>query len=154
MLWASDAPHSSGNIRYDLIGISCHPDIAYFIDILIRFPKIIGFHSDPGRKYLADVGAVHKSQDFRQLSMVRLVYSRKLMVFPTRISFNKSKKGQPGGLGDIGADGGLAHEEELGQIGQSQLLAEVVVHVVEDIAFLNPRPAGGDAVLLRSPALR
>ena len=54
------------NIRYDLIGISCHPDIAYFIDILIRFPKIIGFHSDPGRKYLADVGAVHKSQNFRQ----------------------------------------------------------------------------------------
>ena len=36
------------------------------IHILIRFPKIIGLHPDPGRKYLADVGAVHKSQNFRQ----------------------------------------------------------------------------------------
>ena len=88
------------------------------------------------------MGAVHEAQNLRQLLHGQVGVEQEIDGLAHAHLVQQVEEGQAGGQGDVVADGRLTHEKQLGQVGQRQLLAQVVVHVVEDIALVDLRAGG------------
>ena len=123
------------------------PDVADVSHILISIAEFVGVHPNPGQEDLADVGAVHKAQDFRQLFQGEIRVQQIVDGFSNTHFTQQVEEGQAGGAGDVGADGRFAHEKDFGKIGQGNLLVQMGVQVEQDLTGVNG--FGGSLDLLR-----
>ena len=101
------------NVGHKGIKVLSVPDMAHISHILIGISKLVGIHTDPGQKHLADVCAVYKSQNLCQFLQRKIRIQQIVDGFSNTHLVEEIEKGQAGSTGDIGADGRLTHEEDL-----------------------------------------
>ena len=89
------------------------PDMTDIAHLLIGIAESICVHADPGQKYLADMGAVHKSQDFCQFLQREVRIEQVVDRLSDAHLVEQIKERQPCGTGDIRTDGRFAHKKDL-----------------------------------------